>query len=117
MDIIPNIELNMADYGGKSGDLVVMGPPSVRSQIRMKNEIGRRMGVTAEGVQTGKAMDAGDVEILMLLSFVRSAPFQFAIEPFLEYCDKLADGGNALFVAMAQAMEKLKDQNSSPSQA
>ncbi len=119
MDIIPSIELDMAEYGGKSGDVVVMAPPSARAQIRLKNEAGRRMGMTAgRGVPDEKPIaDAGDLEALMLLAYVKKAPFEPALNPFFDYCDTLSDGGNLLLKAMAESAAKLQDEGSSPSQA
>lgn len=119
MDIIPSIELDMAEYGGRSGDVVVMAPPSARAQIRLKNEAGRRMGMTAgRGVPDEKPIaDAGDLEVLMILAYVKKAPFEPTLNAFFDYCDTLADGGNLLLKTMAETSAKLQDGSSSPSQA
>lgn len=91
MDFLMEKHIALSEYGGE-GEIVI-GPQTLRSSTRLKNEISRRTVRTCvsngEVETVGMPIDAGDVEILQVLSYIRKAPFSLDIEAFLNYADAL----------------------------
>lgn len=102
MDLVPAIEIHMSEYGGPAKDIIVMGKPGARAQVGIKNKASAMM--SEDGTRPD---NMGDVEILSILAFVKSAPFVKTVDAFLDYCDTLEDEGAALLKRMSEIFQEL----------
>ena len=102
MDVIPKIEILMSEYGGPKDDIIEMGKPGVRALVNLKNQTGHVVRDQGEN-----PADVGDIELLMLISYIKKAPFAKTPAAFLDYCDKLDDEGAALFEKMSEVVADL----------
>lgn len=101
------IDIDLAKYGGEG--IVTIGPQSLRSQRILKNETTKRMFSISAGdgqqpTMVAKDVDAGDIEILQVLSYVRKAPFQPMVDSFMDYCDTLEEKTPGVSVELYEAM-------------
>lgn len=87
-DIQQLTRLDMTEFG-MVGE-VILGPPTLRKNIEMKNALGN---CTKTHLVDGKPVvdetRLGDVDIIINLAYIRSAPFRTDIAGFLHYCDLL----------------------------
>lgn len=83
---VSTIALDLKSYGGK-GELI-LAPPSLRKLIDMRNKVAK---VKASSAGTTMDVEVGDMELMSVLTYVRSAPFKTDMESFLEYCDGLEE--------------------------
>jgi len=88
MDMQQMTKIDMTEFG-MVGE-VVLAPPSLRKTVEMKNALGN---CTKTHLVDGKPVvdetRLGDVDIIMMLAYIRSAPFKTDLGGFLHYCDLL----------------------------
>lgn len=103
--------IDLAEYGGEG--MLEMGKPGFRRTTEIKNEMSRRMRITKQ--EDGTSMDGllqGDLEVLSVLLYVRSAPFTCTIDGFMRYTDRIESKdpsyGTALFARMQEVMRELE---------
>ena len=89
-DIQQLTKMDMTEFG-MVGE-VILGPPTLRRSVETKNALGN---CTKTHLVDGKPVidetSLGYVDIIITLSYVRSAPFRPNLEGFLHYCDMLDD--------------------------
>lgn len=85
MEVKNTTVIDLEKYGVEGQ--IVLGAPTFRTQNTFKNEFMKLMTVS----QSGDISDlpGGDLEILSMLVYVRSAPFKPTVEGFLRFCDTL----------------------------
>lgn len=107
--------IDLEKFGGK-GQVVICGDISLRNEAITKNEVSRRMvKVKVEGeeadAQYEEHIDAGDLEIIMVLKYVRKAPFNQTYDAFMNYCDTLEEttpgASLKLFKEMQDAVQEV----------
>lgn len=112
--------IDLSKYGG-NGQVVICGDVSLRSEAITKNEVSRRMvKVRVDGEETDaqyeEHIDAGDLEIIMVLKYVRKAPFSQTYDSFMKYCDTLEEvtpgASLKLFEEMQDAVQEVLGQPS-----
>ena len=117
VDIQQTTKIDMTEYG-MVGELV-MGNPTLRKTVEMKNALGN---CTKTHLVDGKPVvdetRLGDVDIIIMLSYVRTAPFKADLNGFLAYCD-LMDSRNMgsaqrLFDRMNEIVNEYKEGAKSP---
>ena len=118
MDITNRITVDLTKYG-LTGE-VVMAPPSPRREAWFKNQ---SMKHTKVDPRTGRpdltTADVGDIEVLQILTYVKSAPFpKDKLEDYYAYCDKLDDDHPGLSMKihkeLAEAYKKIHAGETSP---
>lgn len=112
---VSTYQIDLAEFGGEG--MLEMGRPSFRRTTEIKNEMSRRMRITKQ--DDGAAMDGllqGDLEVLSVLLYVRTAPFTCTIDGFMRYTDRIEakdpSYGAALFARMQEAMRELESRPS-----
>lgn len=117
MDIQQTTKIDLAEFG-MVGEMVI-GNPTLRKTIEMKNALGN---CTKTHLVDGKPVidetRLGDVDVIIMLSYVRTAPFKVDLNGFLSYCD-LMDSRNVgsaqkLFDKMTEIINEYKDGAKSP---
>lgn len=87
-DIQQLTKLDMTEFG-MVGE-IILGPPTLRKTVEMKNALGN---CTKTHLVDGKPVvdetSLGDVDIIITLSYIRTAPFRTDLNGFLHYCDML----------------------------
>lgn len=101
--------IDLEKYGG-NGQVVISGDISLRAEAITKNEVSRRMvKVKVEGeeadAQYEEHIDAGDLEIIMVLKYVRKAPFNQTYDSFMGYCDSLEEKTPGASLKLFQEMQ------------
>ena len=114
MDHTDSIVIDLEQYGGKGE--IVMAAPSLRRMSWLKNQVGKHAKFSPHGGMTDA--DVGDIEILNVLVYVRTAPFPVDLNAFYSFCDSLDDAkpGNSveLFNKMTEAMKSITEGATSP---
>lgn len=105
-----SIVIDLEDYG-TDGE-IVLSAPGIRRMRELKNEMSRPARVSKKGSEVSVSeVQQGDMEILGILVYVQSAPFERNVESFLEFCDKLAEikrgNDNRLYDAMIDAVKRI----------
>lgn len=83
-------EIELSDYGMEGR--IIMGKPSYRKFTDMKNEVSRRVELRKKeegGDVKLVGVLQGDIDIIAVLTYVRSAPFRCTVDGWLAYCDRL----------------------------
>jgi hypothetical protein len=85
------ITVNLADFG--IDGVAEISKPTFRRTRMMKNEIGKCMNarIDEKGNPHFDQAELGDMEILRVLSFIKSAPFPTDFKGFLAHCDRMDD--------------------------
>ena len=117
MDIQQLMKIDMAEFG-MVGE-IILGPPTLRKTIEMKNAMGN---CTRTHLVDGKPVIddtlLGDVDVIIMLSYVRSAPFKVTLDGFLHYCDLLDEReiglGQKFYDKLAVMIEPYKEGAKSP---
>lgn len=109
------IDIDLAKYGGEG--VITIGPQSLRKQCMLKNETSKRMysisynAETQENTMVPQEVNAGDIEIMQVLSYVRKAPFVPMLDSFLAFCDALEEktpgSSMDLYEEMTAAVEEV----------
>ena len=85
-DIQQMTKIDLTEFG-MSGE-IILGNPTLRKTVEMKNALGN---CTKTHIVDGKPVvdetSLGDVDIIIMMSYVRSAPFKADLKGFLNYCD------------------------------
>ena len=88
VDVQQIMKIDLAEYG-MQGE-IILSNPSLRKTIEMKNALGN---CTKTHLVDGKPVidetRLGDVDIIMMMAYVKSAPFKADLKGFLSYCDVL----------------------------
>lgn len=109
------IDIDLAKYGGEG--IITIGRPGLDQQRMLKNETSRRMysiaydAETQEKTMVPKEVNAGDIEILQVLSYVRKAPFVPMLDSFMAFCNALEEKNPGssmdLYEEMTAAVEEV----------
>lgn len=87
-DIQQLTKIDMSEFG-MAGE-VILGPPTLRKTIEMKNALGNCTKThLVNGQPVVDETSLGYVDIIITLSYVRSGPFRTDLDGFLHYCDML----------------------------
>lgn len=89
MDITNRITIDLTEFG-LTGE-VVMAPPTPRRDAWNRNQAMKHAKIDP---RTGRpdlsSADIGDIEVIQLLTYVKSAPFPInKLEEYYDYCDKV----------------------------
>ena len=117
MDVQQLTKIDLSEYG-MDGE-IILGPPTFRKTIEMKNALGN---CTKTHLVDGKPVidetRLGDVDIIMMMAYVRSAPFKADLRGFLNYCDVMdnKEPGSAqrLYDALSALTDAYRDGAKSP---
>lgn len=105
IDVISHVAINLEKYGGTG--FLEMEVPSVRKMIQMKNRI--------------KDADAGDIELMSVVTYFKEAPFELTPAGFLDYCDELdrvsRGNGIRLYTEVLKSTKALDNGDVSPLEA
>ena len=104
MDITNRIIIELTEYG-LTGE-VVMTPPSPRRDAWVKNQSMKhaRIDPKTGRPEVGSA-DIGDIEIIQMLAFVKSAPFAVdKLESYYDYCDKIDEDHPGMSMKLHNAL-------------
>lgn len=107
------IIIELEPFGGEG--IIELSKPTFRRAQQMKNALGKSMGasVNARGEGTMKETLLGDIEIIKLMAYVKTAPFSANLDSFLNYCDILDEKriGSAvdLFTLMKEKVMELEE--------
>lgn len=113
------IEIDLTEYGDENAK-IVLAPMSGSARNRMLNEVGRCCNVPMKKgtIPTMDRVASGDVQIIMLMAYVKSAPFEPTLKGFLGYMDKLDEKeigkGCELQDRIAAEVEKIAKGDLSP---
>lgn len=88
------ITIDLGPFGGEG--IIELSRPTFRRIQQMKNLLGKCMGASIDEIGNRVLKDAplGDMEIIKMMAYVKSAPFQASMDNFLNYCDRLDDKRN-----------------------
>jgi hypothetical protein len=109
------IIIELGPFGGEG--VIELSKPTFRRAQQMKNALGRSMGasVNARGEGTMKEALLGDIEVIKLMAYVKSAPFSANLDSFLDYCDRLDEKRNGSASELfALIQEKVVELESAP---
>lgn len=109
------IIIELEPFGGEG--VVKLSKPTFRRAQQMKNELGRSMGasVNTRGEGTMKEALLGDIEVIKMLAYVKSAPFSANIDNFFDFCDRLDEKRNGAASELFELMkEKVAELESAP---
>lgn len=109
------IIIELEPFGGEG--VIELSKPTFRRAQQMKNALGRSMGasVNARGEGTMKEALLGDIEVIKLMAYVKSAPFSANLDSFLEFCDRLDEKRNGSASELFELMkEKVAELESAP---
>lgn len=105
-DIKRSIMIDLRDYGAEGA--VEMRKPSLRRQNEFKNQITRYFVINGDEKTLKPDAPIGDLELLMMLQYVYSAPFATTIEGFLRFTDVMdPDQASALLARMNDCTREL----------
>jgi hypothetical protein len=105
--------IDLKPFGGEG--VIELSKPTFRRAQQMKNELGRSMGasVNAKGQGTMKEALLGDIEVIKMLAYVKSAPFSANINSFFDFCDILDEKRNGsaseLFALIQEKVVELEE--------
>lgn len=118
MDIQGNITVDLKDYGGAGQ--IVLAPLSLRRQNELANSLGS-VSVGEYGEVAPVKMKLGDLSMIKVLVYVKSAPFGTRLddlEPFFQYCDDLDEkqpgASKRLWERLNKAVEELEGRTTHP---
>lgn len=118
MDLTNRIVIDLTAYG-LTGE-IVMVPPSPRREAWLKNQSMKHSKIDPH---TGRpdiaTSDIGDIEVLKIMSFIKSAPFPIdKLDGYYDYCDKIDEEqpgvSRKIHKALAEASVKLDMGETSP---
>ena len=116
IDVNPTREIDLAEYGGEG--MLTMGLPSFRRFTAAKNEISRMSTLTAGKETKMGGISQGDIQIISVMMYVRTAPFTPTVDGWLAYCDRLEQkdpsASYRLFDRMEATMKELESSQASP---
>lgn len=104
MDITNRITIDLTEFG-LTGE-IVMAVPSPRRDAWCKNQSMKHATIDP---RTGRPdpthSDVGDIEVLHILTFVKSAPFPIdRLESYYDYCDELDETNPGVAMKIQSAM-------------
>ena len=116
-DIQQLTKLDMTEFG-MVGE-IILGPPTLRRVVEMKNAMGN---CTKTHLVDGKPVvdetSLGYVDVIITISYIRSAPFKVDLQGFLHYCDLLDDKevglGQRFYDKLCLMIEPYKEGAKSP---
>ena len=109
------IIIELEPFGGEG--IIKLSKPTFRRAQQMKNELGRSMGASVNARGEGSMGEAllGDIEIIRLMAYVKSAPFSADLDSFLGFCDGLDEKRNGAASELFDLMkEKVAELESAP---
>ncbi len=110
MDMEMSISIDLEKYGAEGE--IILSAPGLRRMTELKNEMSKPARVSKKGAEVSVSeVQQGDVEILSILVYVQSAPFERNVESFLSFCDRLAGikrgNDNLLYDEMIDAVRRI----------
>lgn len=117
VDVQQMTTIDLTEFG-MAGEMVI-APPTLRKTIEMKNAMGN---CTKTHLVDGKPVvdetRLGDVDVIMALAYVRSAPFRITLDGFLSYCDLMDSrsfgSAEKLYERMNEIIDTYRDGAKSP---
>lgn len=111
------ISIPLGEFGYEGA--IAMSKPSFRRLNDAKNAISNVTKLsTVNGQAVVEKTNIGDIEIIGVLAYIRSAPFPPTLEGFLKFCDTLdnAEVGAAqrLWNKMVETVKKVDEGETSP---
>ena len=111
MEVTSMIEIDLNDYGTEGK--VVLAPPSLRKLTMTKNMLAKC--TKSRSVNGQIVMDealVGDSEIIQILQYIKSSPFQQSVNGVMDFTDKLdaIEMGNGMrfWQAVMEGAEKIE---------
>lgn len=118
MDIQGNISIDLKEFGGAGQ--VVLAPLSLRRQTELANALGS-VNVGEYGGISPVNVKLGDLSMIKVLVYVKSAPFSTKLddlEPFFDYCDKLDEkqpgASTRLWEKLSSVVSELEGRSTHP---
>lgn len=118
MDMQGGVTIDLGKYGAEGQ--ITLAPPTFRRQNEFSNAIGS-VRVDENGKAIPMNLRLGDLSVMQVLVYVKSAPFGIALSdvtPFLDFCDMLDEKRNGsateLWVEMNDVIKSFEDRSTHP---
>lgn len=118
MDIQGSITVDLKDFGGAGQ--ITLAPLSLRRQNELANAIGS-VSVGEYGEISPVKMKLGDLSMIKVLVYVKSAPFDTRLddlEPFFQFCDDLDEkhpgASTKMWDRLTKVVEELEGRSTHP---
>lgn len=111
MDMSMCVTIDLGEYG-LPGQQIVMSAPSVSRMTRLKNAMSSSSSIRRRNADISlEDLQKGDLDIMGVLVYVESAPFDTTVRSFLDFCDEMyarkRGSDSQLLAAMEETAHKI----------